>query len=204
MKTPEQERRIQDDLPSPNQLAHLVSASIIFAHRYGKLRIKDTKEGDKKFEVLPLSFHERPDILSGAPFGTLYHYGLGAIAVRRAGNEWSTRMFKTIEAITMGSTQGGVREVYSFNWNEASVTQSRRTIVATPEPDQPDMYDLIDHFSMQDSDVTALELRDEMTYVTSGDITMLESELYELREGVETGERQYREPRKNYLDYFAQ
>jgi hypothetical protein len=66
------------------------------------------------------------------------------------------------------------------------------------------MYDLIDHFSMQDSDVTALELRDEMTYVTSGDITMLESELYELREGVETGERQYREPRKNYLDYFAQ
>ncbi len=205
MRAPEIENRLHEDNPVPRQLDRLTAQVLMFAQRHENLRIKSGPDkSQKRYLVRPSIRFERPDILSGARVGSIIQHSLGAIATSRTMGTKSLYIFRTFEVRNiLEDSPGGVRENFRFEWDETNVMSARRETLYIPSDQTIDMYDLIDNYRLRDDDVAAVTVIDEVTVVSSGDVSLLMKDITDIQGAVDAEHVPYSDKRRNYFDYFA-
>lgn len=192
--------------PRPQQLARLAARSILFAQRHDRLKVSanQPEKFQKQYVMSPTLMIERPDLTDMAPFGSLHHYSTTALIRYMDKGSWRMKYVNGLQVEELGSNRPGLRDVYSFAWNEDEVTEASRQITITPKPPVPELIDTdMSWSSVSDDTVDMWQVADDFQSVTAGDVDMLISDLGARISQVDQEGKDYREERANYLDYFS-
>lgn len=204
MPRPAHETLPSSHMPSVSQMNRLRTELMMFANRHDRLRIRrDARRDEKRFWISSMREYERPDVAEGLRFGYLLQYSLGGLALRGLSDEsWSLRLFDVMEVTDLGSQVGGSRTIYRFDWDSDEVHLARRRTFPTPTR-EVGLDDQILGFYLPDDASWLPEMMLEFEALTEEDVRLLRKSIMERISPVDGGEREYKDRRLNYMDYFA-